>query len=63
MVLSLTGNIGATNGPGRLDFDMATLEKLGLIEFTVDDPYLKRATTDHRFGSCICGSSPARGRA
>ena len=45
VVLSLTGKIGTTNSPGRLDFDMETLEKLGLIEFTVDDPYLKRATT------------------
>jgi hypothetical protein len=45
VVLSLTGKIGTTNGPGRLDFDMETLEKLGMIEFTVDDPYLKRATT------------------
>ena len=39
VVLSLTGKIGTTNGPDRLDFDMETLEKLGLIEFTVDDPY------------------------
>src|SRR5215212_1333736 len=45
VVLSLTGKIGTTNSPGRLDFDMETLEKLGLSEFTVDDPYLKRATT------------------
>jgi hypothetical protein len=45
VVLSLSGKIGTTNSPGRLDFDMETLEKLGLIEFTVDDPYLKRATT------------------
>ena len=34
VVLSLTGKVGATNGPGRLDFDMETLEKLGMIEFT-----------------------------
>src|SRR4029434_10004736 len=45
VVLSLTGKIGTTNSPGRVDFDLETLEKLGLIEFTVDDPYLKRATT------------------
>jgi hypothetical protein len=45
IVLSLTGKIGTTNSSGRLDFDMETLEKLGLVEFTVDDPYLKHATT------------------
>jgi hypothetical protein len=45
VVLSLTGKIATTNAPGRLDFDMDTLERLGVIEFTVNDPYLKRSTT------------------
>src|SRR5262245_25954864 len=45
VVLSLTGKIGATNAAGRLDLDMDTLERVGLIEFAVDDPYLKRSVT------------------
>jgi hypothetical protein len=45
VVLSLTGKIGVTNVTGRLDLDMDTLERLGLSEFTVDDPYLKRSVT------------------
>lgn len=45
VVLSLTGQIGQTNVEGRLDFDMKTLEQLGVIEFKVNDPYLKALTT------------------
>jgi hypothetical protein len=45
VVLSLTGKIGVTNAAGRLDLDMDTLERVGLIEFAVDDPYLKRSVT------------------
>src|SRR5262245_54160035 len=45
VVLSLSGKIGVTNVADRLDLDMDTLERLGLIEFAVDDPYLKRSTT------------------
>jgi hypothetical protein len=45
VVLSLTGKIGVTNAEGRLDLDMNTLERLGLIEFTVNDPFLKRGVT------------------
>jgi len=45
VVLSLSGKIGLTNAAGRLDLDMDTLEQLGLIEFAVDDPYLKRSVT------------------
>ncbi len=45
VVLTLTGTIGATNGSNRLDFDMDALERIGLIEFTVDDPHLKRSVT------------------
>jgi len=41
-VLTLKGMISNTNGTERLDFDMQTLEQLGLIEYEVDDPFLKR---------------------
>lgn len=41
VVLSLTGKIGLTNVDNRLDFDLATLERLGLVEYQVDDPLLK----------------------
>lgn len=42
VVLSLTGKIGVTNVNDRLDFDLPTLERLGLIAYRVDDPDLKR---------------------
>lgn len=45
VVLSLSGKIGVTNAADRLDFDMETLERLGVVEFTVDDPFLKRSIT------------------
>lgn len=45
VVLSLTGKIGLTNAEGRLDFDLETLERLGLVEFTVNDPHIKRLVT------------------
>jgi hypothetical protein len=44
VVLSLTGKIGQTNVDDRLDFDLATLEQLGLVEYEVDDPLLKTMT-------------------
>lgn len=42
VILSLTGKIGVTNVSNRLDFDLPTLERLGLIAYRVDDPDLKR---------------------
>ncbi|HEU4321596.1 MAG TPA: hypothetical protein VFS21_00470 [Roseiflexaceae bacterium] len=42
-VLTLRGRIGCPNRSNRLDFDMATLERLGLISYVVDDPEVKRA--------------------
>jgi hypothetical protein len=45
IVLSLSGKIGVTNTANRLDLDMETLEQLGVVEFTVGDPYLKRPVT------------------
>lgn len=42
VILSITGKIKTTNSEGRLDFDMATLERLGMVEYEVDDPEYKR---------------------
>ncbi|GAB4213288.1 MAG: hypothetical protein OHK0022_50200 [Roseiflexaceae bacterium] len=42
VVLTLHGLVGCTNQGDRLDFDLATLERLGLISYVVDDPELKR---------------------
>lgn len=45
VILTLRGKIGHTNVGDRLDFDMETLERLGVVEFKVNDPHLKAATT------------------
>lgn len=45
VVLTLTGMISNRNVADRLDFDMQTLERVGLVEYEVDDPFLKRAVT------------------
>ena len=39
VILSIYGNIGQTNDGDRLKFDIATLEKLGLVEYTIADPW------------------------
>lgn len=44
-VLTLTGMISNRNVADRLNFDMQTLERVGLIEYEVDDPFLKRSVT------------------
>lgn len=38
-ILTLFGAIGVTNAGDTLVFDIATLERLGLVEYTVDDPW------------------------
>ncbi len=45
VVLSVKGKIKTTNVDDRLDFDLATLERLGLIEYAIDDPEYKRSVT------------------
>ena len=40
-VLAISGLIAAKNGSGALNFDIPTLERLGLVEYSVDDPWLK----------------------
>ncbi len=45
VVLTIKGMIGTRNVDDRLDFDMQTLERLGLVEYEVDDPFLKRVVS------------------
>lgn len=45
VILSISGKIGLTNVGDRLDFDLATLEQIGLIEYQVDDPDMKYTVT------------------
>lgn len=40
-VLTLSGAIGVTNVGDTLAFDVATLDRLGVVQYTVDDPWLK----------------------
>ena len=42
VVLTLDGRIGSTNVRDTLQFDMATLESLGLVQYDVDDPFAKK---------------------
>jgi hypothetical protein len=42
VVLTLDGKIGQTNAAGKLQFDMATLESIGTIQYAVDDPFAKK---------------------
>ena len=44
-VLTLTGRIGATNAPGALRLDQATLDGLGLVAVDVNDPWAKKRVT------------------
>jgi hypothetical protein len=41
-LLTLTGRIATTNAPGALRLDRATLDRLGLVAMSVDDPWAKR---------------------
>jgi hypothetical protein len=45
VILTMTGKIGTTNADGSLQFDLATLESLGLVDYTVDDPFENREVT------------------
>lgn len=42
VVLTIDGNISQKNVGETLQFDMATLESIHLIEYKVDDPFIKR---------------------
>ena len=40
-VLVISGLVAAKNDGDALSFDIATLERLGLVEYSVQDPWLK----------------------
>ena len=39
VILTVTGAIGNTNAPGRAEFDLATLERLGVAKLTTWTPW------------------------
>lgn len=41
-VLTMDGKISQTNSGKTLQFDMATLESIGVVEYKVDDPFAKK---------------------
>ena len=41
VILTVTGNIGTTNVDESVEFDMATLESLGEVEYEVTDPFIE----------------------
>lgn len=41
-VLTITGKIATTNSGNSLQFDAATLDRLGLLQVTVDEPWVKQ---------------------
>jgi hypothetical protein len=45
IVLNVSGQISGTNVGNALAFDMKTLEKLRLVKYEVDDPWLKEKVT------------------
>ena len=45
VVLTISGRIAAKNTSDALVLDIPTLEKLGLVKYTVDDPWLKQTIT------------------
>ena len=42
VILTVDGNISQKNSGNELQFDMSTLESLGLVKYDVDDPFVKR---------------------
>jgi hypothetical protein len=44
-ILALDGAVTATNDKGRLLVDLELIEQLGLIRYSVNDPWLKREVT------------------
>lgn len=39
VILSVFGKVSQSNDGERLSFDIATLEQLGLVEYTIEDPW------------------------
>src|SRR5688572_20400951 len=42
VVLTVDGRIDETNSGDTLQFDMSTLESIGLVQYDVDDPFAKK---------------------
>jgi hypothetical protein len=45
VILTVTGNIGTSNVDDTIQMDIATVESVGQVEYTVDDPFENRAVT------------------
>jgi hypothetical protein len=45
VILTISGDISVTNVGDTLQLDMPTLESLGLVEYTVEDPWLLEEVT------------------
>ena len=45
VILTVSGEIGVTNRDDQLVLDLATIEKMGLVKYTVNDPWLKEEVT------------------
>jgi hypothetical protein len=45
VVLTIDGNISQTNVENKLQLDMATLEKIGVVQYDVNDPFVKEKIT------------------
>jgi hypothetical protein len=45
VLLTVDGNISQKNVGSELQFDLATLESLGLVKYDVDDPFAKKNIT------------------
>jgi hypothetical protein len=43
LVLKIDGKISRTNAGDSLEFDMETLESVGVVEYTVNDPFAKKS--------------------
>ena len=42
VILTIKGDISQKNSGEALQFDLATLESIGLVEYDVDDPFVKK---------------------
>ena len=45
VILTVTGNIGTTNVDDTIQMDLATVESVGLVDYTVQDPFENREIT------------------
>jgi hypothetical protein len=43
VILKMDGKISQTNSGATLQFDMATLESIGVVQYKVDDPFAKKS--------------------